>query len=73
MTRRRKDPLCTLTDDERRQHTRLSRATAIPAAHVARTTILLAVADGADYQTAGSGLNRGMSSCTTCCRATGYG
>ncbi len=52
MTRRRKDPLRSLTDDERRHLARLRRSTAAPAVHVARATILLAVADGADYQSA---------------------
>ena len=36
MSRRRKDPLRPLTEDERRHLTRLSRATALPAVHVAR-------------------------------------
>jgi transposase len=52
MTRRQKDPLRSLTDDERRHLARLRRSTAAPAVHVARATILLAVADGADYQSA---------------------
>jgi transposase len=52
MSRRRKDPLRPLTDDERRDLTRLSRSRAEPAARVARATILLAVADGSDYQQA---------------------
>jgi len=50
MSRRRKDPLRPFTEDERRHLTRISRATALPAVHVARATILLAVADGSDYQ-----------------------
>ena len=58
MTRRRKDPLRTLTDDERRHLTRLTRASTAPAVHVARATILLAVADGADYQTAARAAGR---------------
>ena len=52
MTRRRKDPLRTLSHDERRHLTRLRRSSTAPAVHVARATALLAVAEGADYQTA---------------------
>jgi transposase len=52
MTRRRKDPLRPLTDDERRHLTRLRRSSVAPAVQVARATMLLAVADGSDYQTA---------------------
>ena len=58
MTRRRKDPLRTLTDDERRHLGRLTRASMAPAVHVARATILLAVAGGADYQTAARAAGR---------------
>src|SRR5215203_4926716 len=52
MTRRRKDPLRTLSPDERRHLLRLRRSSTAPAVHVARATMLLAVAEGADYQTA---------------------
>jgi transposase len=52
MTRRRKDPLRTLSHDERRHLSRLRRSSTAPAVHVARATVLLAVAEGADYQTA---------------------
>ena len=58
MSRRRKDPLRSLTDDERRELTRLTRGRAEPAARVARATILLAVADGADYQQAARAAGR---------------
>jgi transposase len=58
MSRRRKDPLRPLTEDERRHLTRLSRATALPAVHVARAAILLAVADGSDYQSAARAAGR---------------
>ncbi|CAN5196826.1 hypothetical protein BH11PLA2_BH11PLA2_41060 [soil metagenome] len=58
MTRRRKDPLRTLTDNERRHITRLRRAVAAPAVQVARATILFAVAEGADYQTAAQAAGR---------------
>ena len=58
MSRRRKDPLRPLTADERRHLTRLRRSAAAPAAHVARAAMLLAVADGADYQTAARAAGR---------------
>ena len=50
MSRRRKDPLRPLTDDERRELTQVSRCRTAPAARVARAVALLAVADGSDYQ-----------------------
>ena len=46
MTRRKKDPLRKLTDQERLWLVRISRSQAEPAAHVARAKALLAVADG---------------------------
>ncbi len=49
MGRLQVDPLRPLTEEERTWLTRLSRARAEPAAHVARATALLAVADGASY------------------------
>jgi transposase len=58
MSRRRKDPLRPLTADERRHLARLSRSSAAPAAHVARAVALLAVAGGADYQTAARAAGR---------------
>ena len=58
MSRRRKDPLRPLTDDERRHLTRLRRSAAAPAVHVARAVMLLAVADGSDYQTAARAAGR---------------
>jgi transposase len=58
MTRRRKDPLRTLTDDERRHLARLRRSTAAPAVHVARAVMVLAVADGADYRSAARAAGR---------------
>ena len=58
MSRRRKDPLRPLTDDERRELTRLSRSRAAPAARVARAVMLLAVADGSDYQQAARAAGR---------------
>jgi transposase len=58
MSRHRKDPLRTLTDDERRELTQLSHSRTAPAARVARAVILLAVADGADYQQAAHAAGR---------------
>jgi transposase len=58
MSRRRKDPLRSLTDDERRELTRLSRCRAAPAGQVARAVIILAVADGSDYQQAARAAGR---------------
>jgi len=49
MTRRQKDPLRPLTDEERIVLTQISRAQSEPASHVARAKELLAVADGASY------------------------
>jgi transposase len=58
MTRRRMDPLRDLTQDERRHLSRLRRSSAAPAVHVARAVMLLAVADGSDYQTAARAAGR---------------
>lgn len=46
MTRRKVDPLRTLTDEEREVLTHISRSGSEPASHVARAKALLAVADG---------------------------
>src|SRR5438552_18013209 len=58
MSRRRKDPLRPLTEAERQELTHLSRSRAEPAARVARAVILLAVADGSDYQQAARAAGR---------------
>ncbi len=58
MSRRRKDPLRPLTDDERRELLDLSRSRAAPAVRVARAVILLAVADGSDSQQAARAAGR---------------
>jgi hypothetical protein len=58
MSRRRKDPLRTLTDDERQELTQVSRCRSAPAVRVARAVILLAVADGSDYQQAARAAGR---------------
>ena len=58
MSRRKKNPLRPLTDDERDALTRLSRASAAPAVQVTRARLLLAVAEGANYQDAAQALGR---------------
>ena len=58
MSRHRKDPLRVLTADERRELTRLSNSHTAPAARVARAVMLLAVADGSDYQQAARAAGR---------------
>jgi hypothetical protein len=52
MSRRKKDPLRTLTEEERNWLERISRSQAEPASHVARAKQLLAVADGSNYSDA---------------------
>ena len=52
MSRRAKDPLRPLHDQERRHLESLSRSGAAPASQVARAKVLLAVADGCSYSTA---------------------
>jgi transposase len=58
MSRRRKDPLRVLTDDERQELTHLSRSRSEPAVRVARAVMLLAVAGGSDYQRAARAAGR---------------
>jgi transposase len=58
MSRRRKDPLRALTDDERRELTQASHSRTAPAARVARAVMILAVADGSDYQQAARAAGR---------------
>jgi transposase len=50
MSRRKKDPLRPLGEEERDALMQLSRCQAAPAAEVARARMLLLVADGSDYQ-----------------------
>lgn len=52
MTRRQKEPLRTLTSEERQELERISRATSESATRVARAKALLAVAQGLSYTTA---------------------
>jgi transposase len=49
MTRRQKDPLRPLTEEERALLEQISRAQSEPASHVARAKALLSVADGSTY------------------------
>jgi transposase len=52
MSRRKRDPLRPISDEERDALASLSRSRAAPAAEVARARMLLLVADGSDYQQA---------------------
>lgn len=58
MSRRKKDPLRPLTDDECDALAQLSRCRAAPAAHVTRAKMLLLVAQGSDYQRAAQAVGR---------------
>ena len=52
MSRRQREPLRIVTDEEREELTRLSRAHAAPSAEVARARALLSVADGESFTVA---------------------
>ena len=58
MSRRKKDPLRPLADDERDALTRLSRSTSAPAAEAVRARLVLLVASGSDYQDAARAAGR---------------
>jgi len=58
MTRRQKDPLRPLTEEERTVLTQISRAQSEPASHVARAKALLAVAEGQSYTAAARAAGR---------------
>ena len=58
MTRRKKDPLRPLSDEEREILEQLSRAQSEPASHVARAKALLAVADKESYTAAARAAGR---------------
>ncbi len=58
MTRRQKDPLRPLTDDERALVEQISRARSEPASHVERAKLLLAVAAGLSYTAAAQTVGR---------------
>ncbi len=64
MTRRQKDPLRPLTEEERAALEQLSRASSEPASHVARAKLVLAVAAGQSY-TAAAGSVRTQSTPTS--------
>ncbi len=52
MSRRRKDPLRLMTDEEHKVLMKIARSQSEPASHVARAKMLLAVADNKTYQAA---------------------
>lgn len=58
MTRRQKDPLRPLTEEERAMLLAISRSRTEPAAHVERAKLILAVADGASYTAAAHSVGR---------------
>src|SRR3954465_5933787 len=58
MSRRKKDPLRTLTDEEAATLGKISRSQAEPAARVARAIMILAVSRGDDYQDAARAAGR---------------
>jgi transposase len=58
MTRRQKDPLRPVTDEEQTVLTQISRAQSEPASHVARAKALLAVASGQSYTAAARAAGR---------------
>jgi transposase len=58
MTRRHKDPLRPLTEEERTLLEQISRSQSEPASHVARAKELLAVADGKSYTDAAKAAGR---------------
>ena len=63
MTRRQKDPLRALTEEERHLLVRISRSHAEPASHVARAKALLAVADGMSYTAAAKAAGASFGGC----------
>lgn len=58
MSRKRKDPLRPLTDEERQVLHQVARARSEPASHVARAKMLLAVVAGKTYQAAAESAGR---------------
>lgn len=58
MSRRRKDPLRALTENERASLEQLGRTTSAPAGVVARARVLVAVADGCSYTEAARRVGR---------------
>ena len=58
MTRRQKDPLRSLSEEERTELESVSRAQSAPAGQVIRAKLLLAVADGMTYTQAANSVGR---------------
>ena len=58
MTGRKKDPLSTLTEEERKWLKRISRSQSEPASHVVRAKEILAVAEGCSYTEAAQQVGR---------------
>jgi hypothetical protein len=58
MTRRQKDPLRPLTEEELTVLTKIGRAQSEPASHVARAKALLSIADGQSYTAAARAAGR---------------
>ena len=58
MSRRKKDPLRVLTEQEHQVLSQMGRSQSAPAVQVIRAKILLLVADGADYQDAAQAVGR---------------
>ena len=54
MSRRKKNPLRTLSEEERDWLERISRSQVKPTSHVARAKQILVVADGYNYSEAGA-------------------
>jgi transposase len=65
VSRRKKDPLRLLTPEETETLTRLSRAQSVPASHVIRARLLLAVAAGLDYTQAAKSVGRKDRDCVS--------
>src|ERR1041385_5786117 len=58
MSRRKKDPLRLLTEQERQVLSQMSRSQSAPAVQVTRAKMLLLVAEGHDYQEAAQAVGR---------------
>jgi transposase len=58
MTRRQRDPIRPLSEEERQLLEQLSRAQREPAVHVVRAQLLLSVANGASYKDAAQSVGR---------------
>ncbi len=58
MTRCQKDPLRTLSQEEKQELERISRSSSLPVAQVTRSKIILAVAEGMSYTDAAKSVGR---------------